>query len=44
MILRIVYSVTRYFLGLLFLATGLGKLLDNHGFAQVIETYRTRYS
>ena len=44
MILRIIYIVTRYFLGLLFLATGLGKLLDNHGFAQVIETYRTRYS
>jgi uncharacterized membrane protein YphA (DoxX/SURF4 family) len=39
MILRTIYIVTRYFLGLLFLATGIGKLLDNRGFAQVIETY-----
>jgi uncharacterized protein len=40
MILRIIYIVTRYSLGLLFLATGIGKLLDNRGFAQVIETYQ----
>ena len=40
MILRTIYIVTRYFLGLLFLATGIGKLLDNRGFAQVIETYQ----
>ncbi|MGH8658029.1 MAG: MauE/DoxX family redox-associated membrane protein [Gammaproteobacteria bacterium] len=29
----------RSFLGALFLATGIGKLLDNRGFAQVIATY-----
>ncbi len=29
----------RCFLGALFLATGIGKLLDNRGFAQVIATY-----
>ncbi|MFH0344892.1 MAG: MauE/DoxX family redox-associated membrane protein [Chromatiales bacterium] len=29
----------RSFLGALFLATGIGKLLDNRGFARVIATY-----
>jgi uncharacterized membrane protein YphA (DoxX/SURF4 family) len=32
-------SFPRLFLGLLFTATGLGKLLDNRGFAQVIASY-----
>ncbi|MFA5983013.1 MAG: MauE/DoxX family redox-associated membrane protein [Methylococcaceae bacterium] len=30
----------RFFLALLFLATALGKLLDNRGFAQVIASYQ----
>ena len=33
-------SFLRLFLGLLFTATGLGKLLDNRGFAQVIASYQ----
>lgn len=37
---RYVLAVSRYFLGLLFVATGAGKLLDNRGFAQVIATYQ----
>lgn len=32
--------VIRYFLGMLFMATGIGKLLDNRAFAQVIATYQ----
>jgi uncharacterized membrane protein YphA (DoxX/SURF4 family) len=32
--------VIRYFLGVLFMATGIGKLLDNRAFAQVIATYQ----
>ncbi len=36
---RCVRAVSRYFLGLLFLATGTGKLLDNRGFAQIIASY-----
>ncbi len=35
-----VLAISRYFLGLLFVATGLGKLLDNRGFAQVIASYQ----
>lgn len=31
--------IFRYFLGLLFLSTGIGKLLDNRGFAEVIASY-----
>ncbi|MCA1674941.1 MAG: hypothetical protein LC799_23050 [Actinobacteria bacterium] len=34
-------SFLRLFLGLLFTATGLAKLLDNRGFAQVIASYQT---
>ena len=30
----------RYFLGLLFVSTAIGKLLDNRGFAEVIKTYQ----
>lgn len=30
----------RYFLAVLFLATAIGKLLDNRGFAEVIATYQ----
>ncbi len=33
-------SFLRLFLGLLFTATGLAKLLDNRGFAQVIASYQ----
>lgn len=33
-------TVLRYLLGLLFVATGVGKLLDNRGFAAVIATYQ----
>jgi hypothetical protein len=33
-------SFLRLFLGLLFIATGLAKLLDNRGFAQVIASYQ----
>ncbi|MGH8523230.1 MAG: MauE/DoxX family redox-associated membrane protein [Gammaproteobacteria bacterium] len=40
MVTRYVLAASRYFLGLLFLATGLGKLLDNRGFAQVLASYR----
>lgn len=40
MIIQVVYLATRYFLGLLFLATSIGKLLDNRGFAEVIGTYQ----
>ncbi|MFH0351670.1 MAG: MauE/DoxX family redox-associated membrane protein, partial [Chromatiales bacterium] len=32
--------VIRYFLGVLFLATGIGKLLDYRAFAEVITTYQ----
>ncbi|MGH8606317.1 MAG: MauE/DoxX family redox-associated membrane protein [Gammaproteobacteria bacterium] len=38
--MRYVLALSRYFLGLLFLATGLGKLLDNRGFAQVLASYQ----
>lgn len=40
MIARFVLFLFRYFLGLLFVATAIGKLLDNRGFAQVIGTYQ----
>jgi Methylamine utilisation protein MauE len=40
MINHFVLWLFRYFLGLLFVATAIGKLLDNRGFAQVISTYR----
>ena len=32
--------VIRYFLGVLFVATGIGKLLDNRAFAEIIATYQ----
>lgn len=40
MITRYTLLVFRYFLGLLFIATAIGKLLDNRGFAQVIYSYQ----
>ncbi len=40
MIARYTLLVFRYFLGLLFIATAIGKLLDNRGFAQVINSYQ----
>jgi uncharacterized membrane protein YphA (DoxX/SURF4 family) len=40
MIVRCVLLAIRYFLGLLFVATGIGKLLDNRGFAQVLDSYQ----
>lgn len=33
-------GLLRYFLGLTFVATGIGKLLDNRGFSEVIATYQ----
>ena len=32
--------IFRYFLGLLFVSTGIGKLLDNRGFAEIIASYK----
>ena len=40
MIARIFLPLFRYFLGMLFVSTGIGKLLDNRGFAEVISSYR----
>ncbi len=40
MIARGVLLASRYFLGLLFAATAIGKLLDNRGFAQVLDSYQ----
>jgi hypothetical protein len=40
MMARHLFTVLRYLLGLLFVATGIGKLLDNRGFAAVIATYQ----
>jgi uncharacterized membrane protein YphA (DoxX/SURF4 family) len=40
MIERYGLVLARYFLSVLFLATGIGKLLDNRGFAQVIASYQ----
>lgn len=37
---RCVLLASRYFLGLLFVATAIGKLLDNRGFAKVINSYQ----
>ncbi|MGH8582898.1 MAG: MauE/DoxX family redox-associated membrane protein [Gammaproteobacteria bacterium] len=37
---RYVRAASRYFLALLFLATGIGKLLDNRGFSDVLASYR----
>jgi Methylamine utilisation protein MauE len=39
MITHYILLALRYFLGLLFVATAVGKLLDNRGFAQVINAY-----
>lgn len=41
MIKRQLLLTSRWFLGLLFAATGIGKLLDNRGFAGVIASYQT---
>lgn len=35
-----VYSILKWFFGLLVIGTGVGKLLDNRGFADVILTYQ----
>ncbi len=35
-----ILRISRYFLGLLFVATAVGKLLDNRGFAHIIDTYQ----
>ncbi|PPD34473.1 MAG: hypothetical protein CTY19_04405 [Methylomonas sp.] len=40
MIAQSVLLLSRYFLGLLFVSTAIGKLLDNRGFAHVIDTYQ----
>lgn len=40
MIAQSVLLVSRYFLGLLFVSTAIGKLLDNRGFAHVIDNYQ----
>ena len=34
------YKVLKYFFGILLIATGIGKLLDNRGFADIILTYQ----
>ena len=38
--LKHLYLIVRYLLGLLILTTAIGKLLDNRGFADVLETYQ----
>lgn len=40
MIAQSLLLLSRYFLGLLFVSTAIGKLLDNRGFAHVIDTYQ----
>lgn len=40
MVAQSVLLISRYFLGLLFVSTAIGKLLDNRGFAHVIDTYQ----
>lgn len=40
MIAQSILLISRYFLGLLFVSTAIGKLLDNRGFAHVIDTYQ----
>ncbi len=37
---KIVYIILKWFFALLVIATGIGKLLDNRGFAEVILTYQ----
>lgn len=37
---KTVYLILKYFFALLVIATGIGKLLDNRGFADVILTYQ----
>ena len=34
------YNLLRYFFGILLITTGIGKLLDNRGFAEIILTYQ----
>jgi hypothetical protein len=36
----IIFLILKYFWGSLYLVTSIGKLLDNRGFAKVIETYK----
>lgn len=33
------YKILKFFFGILLIATGIGKLLDNRGFAEIILTY-----
>jgi uncharacterized membrane protein YphA (DoxX/SURF4 family) len=40
MMAQSILLISRYFLGLLFVSTAIGKLLDNRGFAHVIDTYQ----
>lgn len=35
-----IFVISRYFLGLLFVATAIGKLLDNRGFAAILSSYQ----
>lgn len=37
---QIMYNVLKYFFGILLITTGIGKLLDNRGFAEIILTYQ----
>lgn len=38
--MSLVYNALKYFIALIFLTTSIGKLLDNRGFAAVLETYQ----
>ena len=40
MVGKVVYLILKYFFAVLVIATGIGKLLDNRGFADVILTYQ----
>ncbi len=37
---KAILLISRYFLAVLFISTAIGKLLDNRGFAHVIDTYQ----
>ncbi len=40
MLKRIFYTILKYFFTILLITTALGKLLDNRGFAHVIDSYQ----
>jgi uncharacterized membrane protein YphA (DoxX/SURF4 family) len=40
MMAKTILLISRYFLAVLFISTAIGKLLDNRGFAHVIDTYQ----